>query len=151
MADFNLVYSHSFQVEVLGITDGSSPEYFYKVEGLNHWLNMESYLPGGANRQISRSRSCETTDLVLTRPLVEGKTKITIWCEGAVDMFDPSFKLTQAHILILNREAKILAQWTIEDAYPKGIAITPFHIYSQADASIGETITIGYSRLARTK
>lgn len=149
MTDFNLVHSHSFQVEVLGVTDGSSPEYFYKVEGLNNFLNMEAYLPGGANRPYYRSSACETTDLILTRPLVEGKTKMTVWCEDAIDK--GLFKLTQAHILVLNKEAKILAQWKIEDVYPKGIAITPFQLNAQMDAGIGETITIGYSRLVRTK
>ncbi|WP_339044007.1 phage tail protein [Cardinium endosymbiont of Tipula unca] len=149
MADFNLVHSYSFQVEVLGVTDGSSPEYFYRVEGLDSSLNMESYLPGGANRPYARSTACETTDLILTRPLVEGKTKITLWCEDAIDKL--IFKLTQAHILILNKEAKILAQWTVEDVYPKGISITPFSLQGQSNAGIGETLTIGYSRLVRTK
>lgn len=149
MVDFNLVHSHSFQVEVLGVTDGSSPEYFYKVEGLNNILKMEPYLPGGANRPYYRSSACETTDLILTRPLVEGKTKLTVWCEDAIDR--GLFKLTQAHILVLNKEAKILAQWKLEDVYPKGIAITPFHLNAQTDLAIGETITIGYSRLVRTK
>ncbi|CCM10238.1 phage tail protein [Candidatus Cardinium hertigii] len=149
MADFNLVHSHSFQVEVLGVTDGSSPEYFYRVEGLNNFLNMEAYLPGGANRPYYRSSACETTDLILTRPLVEGKTKMTLWCENAIDK--GLFTLTQAHILILNKEAKILAQWKLEDVYPKGIAITPFQLNVQENTGIGETITIGYSRLVRTK
>ena len=149
MVDFNLVYSHSFQVEILGVTDGSSPEYFYQVDGLNNSLNMESYLPGGSSRPYYRSNACETTDLVLTRPLVKGKTKITVWCEDAIDRL--MFKLTQAHILILNKEANILAQWTIEDVYPKGVSITPFKLYGQSDFEIGETISIGYSRLVRTK
>ncbi|WP_419241495.1 phage tail protein [Cardinium endosymbiont of Nabis limbatus] len=149
MADFNVVHSHSFRVEVLGITDGSSPEYFYKVEGLNNSLSMEAYLPGGANRPYYRSNACDTTDLILTRPLVEGKTKITLWCEEAIDK--GLFKLTQAHILVLNKEGKILAQWKIEDVYPKGIAITPFQLSGPTEFGVGETITIGYSRLVRTK
>jgi phage tail-like protein len=133
----------------LGVTDGSSPEYFYKVEGLHNTLKVEAYLPGGATRPYYRSYACETTDLILTRPLVEGKTKITVWCEDAIDRL--VFKLTQAHILVLNQEASILAQWTIEDIYPKGIAITPLQLNSQSDFGIGESITIGYSRLVRTK
>ncbi|CAH2559990.1 phage tail protein [Cardinium endosymbiont of Oedothorax gibbosus] len=149
MTGFNLVHSHSFQIEILGVTDGSSPEYFCKVEGLNNALKMEPYLPGGANRPYYRSNACETTDLILTRPLVEGKTKMTVWCEEAIDK--GIFKLTQAHILVLNKEGKILAQWKIEDVYPKGIAITSFQLDGQADPAIGETITIGYSRLVRTK
>ncbi|MDD9139979.1 MAG: phage tail protein [Candidatus Cardinium sp.] len=149
MANVNLIYTCSFQVEILGITDGSSPEYFYSVEGLNHFLRVEPYLPGGTNRPYYRSEACETTDLVLIRPLVEGKTKITVWCEEALDR--GNFKLTQAHILVLSREAKILAQWTIEDIYPKGIGITPFHSNNQVNNCVAETITIGYSRLARTK
>ncbi|MGI2298675.1 phage tail protein [Candidatus Cardinium hertigii] len=149
MAGFNLVHSYSFQVEILDVTDGSSPEYFYKVEGLNNFLNMEPYLPGGANRPYYRSIACETTDLVLTRPLVEGKTKMTLWCEDIIDTgrFDPK----QVHILVLNKEAKILAHWKLEDAYPKAISITPFQLNTQTDPGIGETITIGYSRLVRTR
>ena len=149
MPDFNLVYSHSFQVEILGVTDGSSPEYFYRIEGLRSALNMQSYTPGGANKPYYRSNTCKTTDLILIRPLVEGKTKITIWCEDTIDT--QVFKLTQAYILVLNQEAKILAQWTIEDVYPKEIAITPFYIQNKEDNGIRETITVGYSRLVRTK
>ncbi|HLP34989.1 MAG TPA: phage tail protein [Amoebophilaceae bacterium] len=149
MPDFNLVHSHFFQVELLGVTDGSSPEYFHRVEGLRSSLNMEAYVPGGANKPFYTSNGCETTDIVLTRPLLEGKTKITLWCEDAIDK--QIFKLTQACLLVLNREAKIIAQWTIEDVYPKGIAITPFYLQKEIDAGIGETITIGYSRLVRTK
>ncbi|WP_243018235.1 MULTISPECIES: phage tail protein [Candidatus Cardinium] len=149
MADFTLVYSHSFQVEILGVTDGSSPEYFYKVEGLSAALKMEALLPGGSNRPYYKSNACEATDLILTRPLIEGKTKITIWCEEAIDK--GLFKLTQAHVLILNKERKVLAQWTIEDVYPKAIAITPFELNRSTDPGVGETITIGYSRLVRTK
>ena len=149
MSEFNLVHLHFFQVEILGVTDGSSPEYFYKIEGLSSSLRMEAYTPGGANRPYYRSNSCETADLILTRPLVEGKTKITFWCEDAIDK--QSFKLTRAHVLVLNKEAKILAQWTVEDVYPKGIAITPFAMHQQQQTAIGETITIGYARLVRVK
>ncbi|TSJ80975.1 MAG: phage tail protein [Candidatus Cardinium sp.] len=149
MADFNVVHAHSFQVEILGVTDGSSPEYFYKVEGLSNTLKMGAYLPGGSHRPYYRSNACETTDLVLARPLIEGKTKITLWCEDAIDK--GLFKLTQAHILVLSKKGKILAQWKIEDVYPKGIAITPFQLNGRIDLGIGETITIGYSRLVRTK
>lgn len=149
MPDFNLVSSYSFQVEILGVTDGSSPEYFYKIEGLNHSLQGDLYLAGGSSKFYYKSNACATTDLILTRPLVEGKTKITAWCEEAIDKL--TFKLTQAHILILSREGKILAQWTIEDAYPKGISITSFQLSGQLNNSVGETITIGYSRLVRTK
>ena len=149
MADFSLVHSHSFQVEILGVTNGSSPEYFYKVEGLSNSLKMEPYLPGGANRPYYRSDSCETTDFILTRPLVKGKTKITFWCEEAIDK--GIFKLTQAHVLVLNKKGKILAQWTMEDVYPKGIAITPFELNDPGAFAVGETITIGCSRLVRTK
>lgn len=149
MADFNLVHAHSFQVEVLGVTDGSSPEYFYKVEGLSNALTMEAYQPGGSHRPYYRAIACDTTDLILTRPLIEGKTKITLWCEDAFDK--GLFKLTQAHILMLSKKGKILAQWKIEDVYPKGIAITPFQVNGPTEVGVGETITIGYSRLVRTK
>lgn len=149
MPNFNLVHSHSFQIEVLGVTDSTSPEYFYKIQGLNNSLDMEPYLPSGANRPYYRANSCQTTDLILTRPLVEGKTKLTVWCEDAIDK--GLFKLTQAHVLVLNKEGKILAQWNIEDVYPKGIALTSFELHHQSELGIGETITIGYSRLVRTK
>lgn len=149
MLDFNLVHSHFFQIELLGITDGSSPEYFYRVEGLKSFLTMKSYVPGGANKPFYASNACETADLVLTRPLLAGKTKVTLWCEEAIDK--QIFKLTQACLLVLNREAKIIAQWTVEDVYPKGIAITPFCIKNESYNSIGESITMGYSRLVRTK
>lgn len=149
MAGFDLVHSHAFQVEVLGVTDGSSPEYFYRIEGLDSHVKTEDYLPGGATRMYARYTMSKTTDLVLTRPLVKGKTKITQWCEDAIDKL--KCQLTQAHILVLDQKANILAQWTVEDVYPKGISITPFSIQDQSNTGIGETITIGYSRLVRTK
>ncbi|AXI24303.1 Tail tube protein Gp19 [Cardinium endosymbiont of Sogatella furcifera] len=149
MVDFNLVHTYSFQVEVQKVTDNSSREYFYKVEGLNNALRMEPYLPGGANRPYYRANACETTDLILTRPLVEGKTKITVWCEKAIDT--GFFELTRAHIFVLSREGKILARWDIEDVYPKGIAITPFQLNGPTEFGVGETITLGYSRLVRAK
>lgn len=149
MLNSALIHLHFFQVEILGVTDGSSPEYFYSVEGLSHALEMEAYAPGGANRPYYRSKACKTSDIILTRPLVKGKTKITFWCEEAMDQ--QQFQLTQAHVLILNQEGDILAQWVVEDVYPKGIAITPFSVQMQQGNAIGENITLGYSRLVRTK
>ena len=36
-----------FKVEFEGISDGSSPEYFYAVDGLGISYRTEKYLPGG--------------------------------------------------------------------------------------------------------
>jgi len=149
MANVTLLPLQCFQVEVLGVTDGSSPEYFYMVEGLSSSLSMEAYRPGGSNRPYYMSNQVETTDLILRRPLVEGKTKISFWCEDVIhkQYFTPQ----RAYIVILSRDGGILAQWTVEDVYPKGIAIMPFCVQQQRQDVIGEVITIGYSRLVRTK
>ncbi|MBX9890105.1 MAG: phage tail protein [Amoebophilaceae bacterium] len=149
MSDFNLVHLHFFQVEILGVTDGSSPEYFYKIEGLSSSLRMEAYTPGGSNRPSYLSNGCETADLILTRPLVEGKTKLSFWCENTIDK--QVFDRKQVHVFVLNKENKILARWTLEEAYPKAIAISPFVLHQEQQTVIGETITIGYARLARVK
>ena len=142
-----LVHSYSFQIEVLDITDGSSPENFYEVEGLSISLKTEKYMPGGYNKPFDIPISSQRGDLRFKRPLIEGKTKITQWCEEAVDKL--TFKLTRVQILVLNKDAKVVAQWVAEDAYPKGIEITPIGIGS--DTLIGESITLSYSRLARVK
>lgn len=150
MPEQNLIYPYSFQIEILGVTDGITPEYFCTIDGLKNWLNMEEYIPGGSTRPFYIPNYCQTEDLSLKRPLMEGKTKISTWCEEAISTLQ--FKLTQAHIVSLNRAGGIIAQWNIEDVYPKGITIMPLSLQSQPeDLQIGEVITIGYSKLVRTK
>ena len=36
MPELQLIYLHAFQVEILGVTNGGEPEYFYTVEGLKN-------------------------------------------------------------------------------------------------------------------
>ena len=150
MPELQLIYLHAFQVEILGVTNGGEPEYFYTVEGLKKMITVEDYTPGGSILPFQKPNACISPDLVLKRPLMTGKTKISKWCEKALDTLD--FELTQAYVIALNRESNIIAQWTIEDIYPKGIEIMPLSMnHEMEDIQIGERITIGYSKLMRTK
>ena len=145
MVASSLVPSHSFQVEVLDITESGSPENFYRVEGLKVSLNTSEYMPGGYNKPLDIPISSNVGDLKLRRPLVVDKTKISKWCAEGLNQL--SFKPTSVHILILSREQKVIAQWVAMGAYPKGLEINSIGMGTQS--FIEEVITIGCTNLVR--
>ncbi len=135
-----------FKVEFEGISDGSSPEYFYAVDGLGISYRTEKYLPGGYSQPFEIPVAYQADQLVLRRPLHEEKTKITQWCEEALD--SGTFKPVAAQIFVLNRNGGIVTHWSIENVYPTGVKISSLS-YTQGSRVIEETITLVYAAIKR--
>ena len=136
----------SFQIMFDGVSDTSDPEYFYAVDGLGITYQMDRYVPGGHGRSYSMPQMYETDNLVLKRPVVQTKTKITTWCEKALDtsIFTP----TIAHIFVLNKDRSIHTHWSAEQIYPIGLKISSLDLES-GNPVVLETITLAYARLNR--
>jgi phage tail-like protein len=139
-------FKFSFQVSLEGVSDENSPEYFYAIEGLGIMYQMERYYPGGYGRSYNMPVQYETDNLTLKRPLLQGKTNITQWCEKALD--SGIFKPTIAHILILNHDKTVNNHWAVEQIYPVGIKLSSLNLES-GDPVVMEVITFSYARLNR--
>jgi phage tail-like protein len=145
------VFKHSFQITVEKVSDEHSPqEYFYSVDGLEKSVvfTKQEYVPGGYSNPIETPTSHKPGKLILRRPLMETGSKITQWCEQALEtlIFDP----TQVYIFILDFNKNIVAQWIAENAYPTAIEISPLGL-DRGSEIVEETISILYSKLVRTK
>lgn len=140
-------FKYSFQVTLDGVSDDSD-EYFYAVDGLGITYQLDKYLPGGYGNSYAMPTTYETRQLVLKRPLIQGKTSITKWCEAALD--GGVFKPTTANIFILNVEKDINNHWAAEQAYPIGLKISSLDL-EPGNQIVMETITLSYISLKRVQ
>lgn len=139
-------FKFSFQITLQDISNESTPEYFYSVEGLGITYQTERFLPGGYNKSYTVPMLYETDNLVFKRPLLQGKSNITKWCEQALDT--NIFKPTTAHIFVLNKDQSINTHWAAEQIYPIGIKYSTLDLESGSPVIL-EIITLAYSRLNR--
>ena len=140
------IFKHTFQIKIENVSEDSSPEYFYAVEGLGLIYQTEQYLPGGYNQPFAIPTVYQTTNLILKRPLLVDKTEITKWCEETLDT--GVFKPTVAHIFVLGRNEEVRVHWSAEGIYPLGFKLSSLDV-EQGNSVIVETITLAYSRLSR--
>lgn len=140
-------FKYAFQVTLDGVSDNSD-EYFYAVDGLGIAYQTDKYLPGGYGNSYVMPTIYETRQLVLKRPLLQGKTSITKWCEEALDT--GAFKPTTANIFILNQDKEINNHWAAEQAYPIGLKISSLDLETGSPI-VMETITLAYAILKRVQ
>lgn len=140
-------FKYSFQVTLDGVSDNSD-EYFYAVDGLGVTYQLDKYLPGGYGTSYTMPTTYETRQLVLKRPLVQGKTSITTWCEAALDT--GVFKPATAHIFILNIDQEINSHWAAEQAYPIGLKLSSLDLET-GNPIVMESITLAYVSLKRVQ
>jgi phage tail-like protein len=143
---FTPALKHSFKVTLQDVADDKDMEYFYAIEGLGLMYQVDNYSPGGYGSSYSMPIMYEVDKLVLKRPLAQEKSKISTWCQEALDT--GIFKPTIAHIFILNVDDSINNHWTAERVYPIGIRLSPLDLES-GNPIIIETITLAYSKLNR--
>ena len=143
---FQPTFQSPFKVEFEGISDGS-PEYFYSVEGLGASYRTEKYLPGGYATPFEIPLAYQATHLILRRPFHREKTKITKWCEEALD--HSKFEPVGAQIFILNRQGDIVAHWSLVGTYPIGLDISS--LGDKGSRVVEERITFVYKTVRRIK
>ena len=147
MNSFKPTFQSPFKIEFEGISDGS-PEYFYGVEGLEASYRTEKYLPGGYATPFEIPSAYQVTHLILRRPFYREKTKITKWCEEALN--NSTFQPVGVQIFILNRKEEIVAHWSVVGTYPTGLAVSPLG-YHQGSRVVEERITFAYTSISRIK
>jgi phage tail-like protein len=143
-------FKSAFQVEIAGVSEHGDSEVFYSIDGLGKSVASSNMMfsPGGTGTCVHDYRSIKTKDLVMRRPIVNKPSKITKWCENGLN------KLThtpvQIHIFILDAEKNVVAQWTVENAYPVGIEISSLSL-SNYNSVIEEKLTFRYLNIVRNK
>lgn len=146
LVKFTPAFKYSFKVTLQDVADDKDMEYFYAIEGLGLTYQVDNYSPGGYGSSYSMPVMYETDNLTFKRPLFQEKSKITKWCQEALDT--GIFKPTIAHIFILNVDESLNNHWTAEQIYPIGIRLSPLELES-GNPIIMETITFAYSKLNR--
>lgn len=146
------VFNFSFKVVVSGVgTDESSnPEFFNSVDGLGKYTSKVSSKdsPGGEMGDVSFPSNFGTKNLILRRPLMNKTSDISKWVATALKTF--SYTPTQIYIFIMNVENEIVAQWTVHNAYPVSVNISPVSMYS-GTTIIEEVIEIKYNDITMDK
>lgn len=144
------IAQNRYRIVVTGISDkaGSPVDYYDSIDGLEVHRNLEgvateggmAYLPG----------SLQTKKVTIRKPVLEkSNTAFDIWCRKHLEdtgKIDPR----QVLIFALNKQNKVVAQWTLEDAWPVGIEDPSFSARGH-DAMLREGIHLVYRSIKKVK
>lgn len=133
-----------FKVNVTGIT-GINEGNFQEVTGLNVSLGIEEVKEGGENQLSYRLPiPPKYSNLILKRGMVPDSSLI-VWARKAVENF--IFKPTTVTINLLDYDKKIVAAWSVMNAYPVGINVSDFK--SMDNSIVVETLELAFTSFKR--
>ena len=142
----------SFYFEVK-IASFSSDIYFSEVSGLEMELESALEIKEGGNNSFSYSLPGRTkySDLVLKRGLVVKSSTLYDWFQKTINgNLDEKIVTKDISIILLNEEGNAHVKWSVRNAYPKKISISPMSAKASGDSAIMiETLTLSYSEFER--